>query len=219
MNFFGIFLGNVGIAAFMIAFALAWDLFATVSKRRRVGEALHSYRPSGPEWSAYYWRRVRSYLVSYALIIGLLVFLPLLFGQKAAFYFQLINLVRLLPGLAGYFILAGLVPARFVIYPEGFGCHALIPFLPGRPERGADRLPSGFRVGIRFWHQYRDAVPRGNVLVLRGDSMGAELVIPKGGRDRLLGLAREGLKRAREERRRERRLGKNGGERASSGNG
>ncbi|MGQ9779549.1 MAG: hypothetical protein ACUVRM_06695 [Bacillota bacterium] len=205
MNFFGFLFGNLGILGFMLLFACAWDILAT-RRERRMGELVHAYRPRRSEWSDYYWRRVRSYLVSYALVLGILLFLPLLLGQKAVFRLQLINLVRLLPGLIGYFVLVGLVPAKFIIYRDGFVCHALIPFLPGRRMDRTQAVPSAFRVGARFWSQYRHAVPRGEVLLIQNDTMAAELLIPRGERDRLLALVREGLKRAREERRREQRL-------------
>ncbi|NLG85167.1 MAG: hypothetical protein GX493_11310 [Firmicutes bacterium] len=207
MAWLGFLFGNLGILLFMLLFSFIWDIVAT-RRERRMGEPVHAYRPSRAEWWRYYSRRVRSYLVSYALVLGLLVFLPLLFGQKEAFRLQLINLVRLLPGLAGYFVLAGVSPARFLFYRDGFSCHAFIPFLPGRRMERGQGTPSAFRVGTGFWAAYRPAVPRGEVLLIQNETMAVEFFIPRGERDRLLGLAREGLKRAKEERRRERRAEK-----------
>jgi len=200
MKLTGIILGNIGIMMMMVALALIWAGVSSWVKRGRVSQVLHAYSPSRAEWSAYYWHRARGYMLSYALVLMVLILLPVLLGRRTSSLAQLQSFINVLPGLIGYFVLASMVPARFKLYPEGFSCFALIPFLPGRRERGS-KTYSDFRVGLRLWGKYHDAVPRGEVLILRGEPLGAELIIPHGQRDRLLNLAREGLKRARNERR------------------
>ena len=204
MVWLAFFFSNLGLLAFMLFLAVIWNLLGA-RRAGRMGEPVHAYRPTRAEWWRYYRQRVKSYLVSYVLILGLLLLLPLLFGQKTVFKLQLVNLFRLLPGLAGYFLLAGLVPAKFIIYRHGFACHALIPFLPGRRIDPQQAVPSAFRVGAKFWSEYRHALPRGNVLLIQNETMATELLIPKGEKDRLLSLVREGLKKVREERRQKRR--------------
>ncbi len=195
-----VLLGNLVILLLMLAFAVAWNGLAWLRQRGRVSKVLHAYAPNRAEWSAYYWRRMRRYLVSYMVILAILFLFPALIRRRLPALGQLASLLSVLPGLLAYFVLGGLVPARFAIYPEGFSCYALVPMLPGQRDRGA-RGFSVFRVGLTRWRDYHDALPRGEVLIIKGEVGGAELVIPRGQRDVLLGLAREGLKRAREERR------------------
>ncbi|MGE5529304.1 MAG: hypothetical protein ACM3X6_09205 [Patescibacteria group bacterium] len=193
MGLLAIILGNMGILLMMTGLALIWNLIARLGRRRRVGQAIYAFAPSGKEWASYYWRRVRGYLLSYLAVMAILLVL-----RRGALGAQLLSFLAVLPGLALYFVLAGAVPPRFAVYPEGFSAYALIPFLPGRRDRES-RIYSDFRVGFKPWSRFHDAIPRGDYLLLRGDVAGAELFIPHGQRDRLLSLAREGLKRAKEE--------------------
>ena len=201
MSVSGFFLGNLLIILVMTTFSVSWDAIAALRGRGRVGEKIYAYKPSRAEWSAFYWRRARTYFLSYLFVLSLFVLLPWLLGRRQMVLGQLVSMANLLPGLIGYFVLAGLVPPRITFYPEGFRCSALIPFLPGQRNREA-RTYSDFRVGIRFWRNYREAMPRGDVLILKGEGLvGTQLIIPHGGRDQLLNLAREGLKKAKEEKR------------------
>ena len=185
----------------MTVFSMSWDAIAALRGRGRISEKIYAYKPSRAEWSAFYWRRARTYLLSYLFVLSLFVLLPWLLGRRQTVLSQLISLTYLIPGLMGYFLLAGLIPPRITFYPEGFRCSALIPFLPGRRNREA-KTYSDFRVGVKFWRNYREALPRGEVLILKGDSLvGTELIVPHGERDRLLNLAREGLRKAKEEKR------------------
>lgn len=204
MTWLAFFLSNLGLLAFMLLFSLIWNIIAN-RRARRMGKILHVLHPTRHEWWGYYRQRVKSYLVSYVLVLGVLLLLPLLFGQRGIFRQQLANLGRLLPGLIGYFLLVGLVPAKFVLYEQGFSSSALIPFLPGRRMDPRQTVPSVFRVGAGFWAEYRYAFPRGEVLLVHDETTAVEILIPKGEKDRLLSLVREGFKKVRDERRQKRR--------------
>ena len=195
-----VIIGNIAIFALMLTFAMAWNGLSVWRQRGRVSKVIHAYAPSRAEWSVFFWRRARRYLVSYGAVLAVVLFLPAIFGRRVSIVDQLKGFAAVLPGFLGYFILASQVPARFRLYPEGFTSFALIPLLPGQREKGS-RTFSDFRSGLRLWRDFNDAIPRGEVMVLKGQTMGAELVIPHGQRDVLLGMAREGLKRARDEKR------------------
>ncbi|MGE5550337.1 MAG: hypothetical protein ACM3ZC_07380 [Bacteroidota bacterium] len=202
MNVAAIVLGNLLIAGIMLGFAVVWNTVSWLRRRKEFSRPVYAYRPTRAEWSPYYWRRARRYIISYGLVLAIMIVLPVLFNRRAAIAEQLQGFASILPGLAAYFIIGGLIPARFTLHPEGFGCFALIPFLPGQRDRDG-KTYSDFRVGFKHWRDYHDAVPRGDVLLLKGERIGAELLIPRGQRDRLLNLAREALKTAKDARRRQ----------------
>ncbi|MGE5597774.1 MAG: hypothetical protein ACM3XS_00150 [Bacteroidota bacterium] len=196
--------GNLLILGSMLIFALLWNLLTWVGRHRRLGETAHVYRADGKAWRGYYWRGVRRYLLTYAVVLTVLLLLPVILRRGGATTVQFQGLLMILPGLAGYFLLISLAPARVALHAHGLHVFALIPFLPGQRDR-QNRTFSDFRVGVRFWREFHDAVPRGSVLILRGDLGGLEIPIPKGRRDLLLGIAREGLKRAKDARRQRKR--------------
>lgn len=196
--------GNLIIFSSMLIFALLWNLLTWVGRRGKLGEKNHAYRVEGTAWRAYYWRGVRRYLLTYALILAVLLLIPVFLGRGRNAGMQIQGLLMVLPGLAGYFLLAAVVPPRVAFYRYGLHVYALIPLLPGQRHRES-RTFSDFRVGVRFWREFHDAAPRGPVLILRGDLAGLEILMSKGGRDLLLGLARDGLKRAKDERRQRKR--------------
>ncbi len=203
MDIVGFLAGNLGIMLFMTVFAVGWNEVQRWRGRGRAGAPVYAYSPSRSEWGAYYWRRIRGYALSYLIVLLVLSFLPGLFTKNSSPGMQFLVFLQIVPGLLGYFVLAGLRPARFTLYSEGFAVSALIPFLPGFRDYRA-RIFSDFRVGLRRWRDYHDAVPKGEILLIRGDKYSAELLIPRGQRDRLLDLARAGLKQAKDERRRRR---------------
>lgn len=204
MAILGFFIGNLTIFLAMMLFSLAWNAGAYLPGRRRTTGVIHSYSPSRKEWAKFYWRRARVYFFSYLLVLAVMMMLPAILNRTADFRRPLLLIANLVPGLILYFVAAGLFRPRIIFFPEGFALLALISFLPGRRDYKS-RTYSDFRIGLRFWRDYNDAVPRGDVLIVRKQKGGGiELPIPHGQRDQLLELAREGLKKAREAKRRAR---------------
>ena len=193
-----VILGNLGIFLIMLCFSSAWNAYALLQRRGRVGVPLFKYAPSPKEWRGYYWRRVKGYLLSY-LVVFFLLFLLSQLSRRTSIGSQLLSILLIMPGLVGYFVLAGLIPARYYIYQEGFSILALIPFLPGRRNKKTGNL-SDFRVGLRLWRKYHDVIHQGDLLILKAGFIGTELLIPRGKRDYLLNLVRNGLSHARDER-------------------
>lgn len=196
--------GNAMVLFLMAGFSLAWNALAGLGGRRVLSRPDLAYRLDRAAWSAFYWPRARTYLISYAVVLAVLIFMPLALGRPGDSLVQARSLAQLLPGLAVYFLMAGSIPARFAFYPEGIRCLALIPFLPGKREKKTG-MYAGFRVGLRFWREFRDASVQNGLLVLRGERFGLEIPVPADRREHLLGLAREGIKKARAERRRTKR--------------
>lgn len=193
-----VILGNLGVFLFMLVISLAWNAFALLRKRGRVSDPVFAYVPDRKVWQGYYWRRVKGYVLSYLVVFTVLFLMSQLSG-RASTGAQLLSILLIMPGLVFYFVLAGFIPARYTIYPEGFSTLGLIPFLPGRRDKKTAAI-SDFRVGLRLWRKYHDVIHQGDLLILKSDFIGTELIIPRGKRDYLLNLVRDGLKLARNER-------------------
>lgn len=200
---FYILAGNIILLFLMAGFSLAWNALAGLGKRRVLSRPQLACRLNRAAWSAYYWPRIRAYLISYAIVLAVLALMPLAMGRPENFLVQARNLAQLLPGLAAFFLLAGFTPARFAFYPEGIRCSAMIPFLPGKRDKKTGTYAC-FRVGSMLWREFKDASVRNGLLVLKGERFSLEIPVPDDQREYLLGLAREGMKKARMEKRRAR---------------
>lgn len=199
--FFSILAGNMMVLFLMAGFSLAWNALAGLGKRRALSRPELTCRLNRAAWSAYYWPRISAYLISYAVVLAVLVLMPLALGRPGGFLDQARSLAQVLPGLTAFFLLAGFTPARFTFYPEGIRCSAMIPFLPGKRDKKTG-IYACFRVGSMFWREFKDASVRNGIIVLRGERFSLEIPAPDDQREYLLGLAREGMKKARMEKRR-----------------